>query len=280
MFLRILNLIILSGLLIFAAGCVDVGSTASNVGSIVSPIEVKENHENHTEVDGIENLVIDGYAGDILILQDNEINDVKFESKLVVRGHNEVSINEAVEKLILESEISDNQITLKVKSKRVMNKDVNSLNNDYVVYIPTSIENLTITNDTGDIKVEGLFNSVRITADVGDITFNGITDVLESTLDVGDVKMNGYAKKASFRSDVGDLKLIYNDFSLEDRLTVKNDVSEVRVYLPQNALISKSSSENIVIKSDQLLLQEQGITIKNNSTSLTGFKVYDVNALN
>ncbi|WP_430885013.1 hypothetical protein [Fusibacter sp. JL216-2] len=278
--MRIINAIMVIGLVVLAAGCVEIQSTAKNVVSISSPIEITQTFEDEFEALDVIELVIDGYAGDIKISQSDDTDKVSLVSELVVRGRTEEAVQEAVGKLRLASKISSNTMTLKVESKKIMNNDVNSLNNTYTLIIPKTIVKLNIMNDTGDTILDGSFEDVVATRDVGDLIINGAVNNLDSKTDVGDVKLDGSIGSIKLKSNVGDAKLVLRENVSNSNLEIKHDISDVKIYLPKGSTISNDSNTNAKIKSTDITYSDDGVTIKNNSKSMTEIIIYDLERLN
>lgn len=122
-----------------------------------------------------------------------------------------------------------NDLNIKYKGKKCyfvcMNKKIGSIE----ISVPNGYgKNITIKNDTGDIKIENSVASLKIENDVGDIKVGAIGKYVDIRNDIGDIKIGdlNITKDSKIRNDIGDIEI---KFTKDVKIDAKTDVGEKEV---------------------------------------------------
>ncbi|KNF07895.1 hypothetical protein CLPU_11c00640 [Gottschalkia purinilytica] len=266
---EIASISLLTFILILITGCYNFNSTKL----LKNSVEQKEQVNRVYRASGINQIFIDNYAGDISIEKSDNINEVQVKINRVVRGYEAEAVKEAKDKIDFDSTTSGDKLILKTKSHKVLNSKVHSLNNDFHFVIPSTIDNLEIRNNTGDVLVTGDFGKVVVNNNVGDVKLIGATNLYDAKVDTGDIKLDGVVKKGNISSSVGDVRMNLKKAYMDGSITFKTDISEIVISLPKDTKVQTNQKPSINKQFENIKISDEGMNLKFKCSDMTNIYV-------
>ncbi len=176
-------------------------------------------------------LLIENDVGDIQVLADPDAYEIRAEVVKTGLGRSMTQAEDALHEIDIEFSPDPrdgsvfNAIVHHPKRRHGKAYEV-----DWTITAPPHLT-IQLTNDVGDVDVDGFQEGVEIKNDVGDVVVYGSSGGLTITNDVGDVTAEG-SGEIWVRTDVGDVVVEVLEVTNAD-ITARSDVGDAVVYLPR-----------------------------------------------
>jgi len=176
-------------------------------------------------------LVVWNDVGDVRVLSDPGAYEIRADVVKTGKGRTLDQAEEALDEIEIEfrADPSDgsifNAIVHHPKHRRGKAYEV-----DWSITAPAHLR-VRVTNDVGDVDIDGFESGVWVKNDVGDVNLYGARGGAHVHNDVGDVRADA-AGEVWLRTDVGDIVLDVLEVSDGDILA-RTDVGDAVVYLPR-----------------------------------------------
>lgn len=185
-----------------------------------------EKQETHT-IDGVNSteLIVKGEVGDIDITT-HDSNVVLIDAIIKAKSNSKERAEELIDNFNYSVEGKGKTVNIDT-TEYEGNLNSDEIIVDLSIKIPSTIENINITTNVGDIAIKNSYALYDIKTDVGNINLENslFTGKSEFYLNVGNIDLNtcdiADAKSISAETKVGDIKM-----SLPDNSNYKADINE------------------------------------------------------
>lgn len=221
-----------------------------------------ERYETHTfDAAGISRLTVNSAVGKINV-KTHDSSEAIVNITVRVKSSSKEKSKEIADSYSYTAEKSGSSINIDADIKDYYPDGI-SIDTDIEVLLPSGISDAVVSLNVGDINITGLDGSIEASCNVGTISIKDCSGYYNLKTDVGNIDLaNSSAQKSSdFTVNTGDIDLSFSDISSADTVSVKTNVGDIDVKIPEN------SDYNSSVK--QFMKDEQTETSGDGKTKIT-----------
>lgn len=198
--------------------------------------EKAERKESHTiNGEDIHTLNIKSSVGNINISTHNS-NDAIIDLNIAAHTGSKEKSQELVEEFSYSVEEGLQEIKIDTSFQELKFDDHN-VSTDLLIKVPSTIENIVVSLNVGDVQINNINGKYEIQNNVGDIEIENSKASYRIKTNVGEIKVSDALAFGSseFITNTGDITVNFNDISDADNIDVSTDVGDVDFKVPNNS---------------------------------------------
>jgi len=129
---------------------------------------------------------------------------------------------------------------------------------DLIIYIPSTIKDINVSANVGDVYLSGVSGSMQLKSNVGEVMVDKSEGSYNIKVDVGEINLRGCTAvgDSEFNTNTGEIDIYLNDISNSSNITAETGVGNIKMYLNDDsgyrAVINEfMKDERIATKKDQ-----------------------------
>ena len=129
---------------------------------------------------------------------------------------------------------------------------------DLIIYIPSTIKDINVSANVGDVYLSGVSGSMQLKSNVGEVMVDKSEGSYNIKVDVGEINLRGCTAvgDSEFNTKTGEIDIYLNDISNSSNITAETGVGNIKMYLNDDsgyrAVINEfMKDERIATKKDQ-----------------------------
>jgi len=195
-----------------------------------------EKEETHT-LDGVNstNLIIRDEVGNIHV-ETHDSNAVLIETTIKAKSNTKERAEELIENFNYSVEGKGKTISIDTTGYEAKLEN-DQISVDISIKIPSTIDNISITSNVGNINIDDINGEINALSNVGDIIIKNSNGLYDVKTDVGDIIIENsvFIGKSNFYLNVGKINLTAIEISNAKSISVETKVGDIKISLPVNA---------------------------------------------
>ena len=218
--------------------------------------EKAEKKESHTvESADLNTINLNSSVGEISILS-HQSNDVIINISITAKAGSKKKAKEIIENY---------NYTIKTEGKSILvdtsfDDPLSSINliTDFLIYLPSTINNIEVSTNVGDVNLSGVSGNIQLNNNVGEITIDKSEGSYNIKVDVGAIVLKDCTAigNSEFKSNTGEIDMSFSNISKAVSIIAETGVGDIQLSINDDsgyhATIKEfMKDERIETKNDQ-----------------------------
>ncbi|MEL7649684.1 MAG: hypothetical protein AAGU76_16435 [Sedimentibacter sp.] len=203
-----------------------------------------ERYETHTfDAEGISRLTVSSAVGKINV-KTHDSAEAVVNITVRVKSSSKEKSKEIADSYSYTAEKNGSSIDVDTSIKDYY-PDGTSIDTDIEVLLPSGISDTVVSLNVGDIDIAGLDGSIEASCNVGSISIKDCSGYYNMRTDVGNIDLadSSAQRNSDFTVNTGDIDLSFSDIASADTISVKTNVGDIDVKIPENPGYKSSIKE-------------------------------------